>query len=113
MNKNFIKKMKARLLQERNEIIQKIQTEDHSIDPDGDEADEIQASLLIYLNDQMSSRYNSSLEKISTALDKIEKDEYGYCESCEEPIFEKRLEFNPYFSDCVSCAEKKERSLKK
>lgn len=84
-----------------------------SIDSHGDEADEIQANLLLYLNDQMSSRYQSSVEKINKALDKIENDEYGYCETCDEKIFEKRLEFNPYFTNCISCAEKKERQLKR
>ncbi len=113
MNKNFIKKMKSRLLQERASIIEKISSEDHKIDCDGDEADEVQANLIIYLTDQMSSRHNLSLSKIAAALDKIEKDEYGYCESCDNPILEKRLEFNPYFTECISCAEKKERSLRK
>jgi DnaK suppressor protein len=113
MNKSFIKKMKARLLDEKKAIITKMTYGDMTIDSDGDEADEIQANLLLYLNDQMSSRYKSSIEKINNALSKIDKEEYGYCETCEEEIFEKRLEFNPYFSNCVSCAEKKERHSKR
>lgn len=113
MNKVFIKKMKNRLLDEKKSIINKMSSSDVSVDSHGDEADEIQANLLLYLNDQMGSRYKSSLEKINSALDKIEKNEYGYCETCEEEIFEKRLEFNPYFQNCISCAEKKERQLSK
>ena len=113
MNKAFIKRMKTRLLGEKELIIKKITHEDTSVDSHGDEADEIQANLLLYLNDQMSSRYKSSIEKINKALEKIEKDEYGYCETCDEEIFEKRLEFNPYFTNCISCAEKKERQMRK
>lgn len=113
MNKTFIKKMKTRLISEKESIVKKMLSEDLSIDSHGDEADEIQANLLVYLNDQMSSRYKNSIEKINRALDKIEKNEYGYCESCDEEIFEKRLEFNPYFTNCISCAEKKERQSKR
>lgn len=114
MDKNFIKKMKNRLLDEKKLIIKKMLhgAEDVQIDGHGDEADEIQANLLHYLNDQMSSRLKLSIKKIDGALAKIDNNEYGYCDTCEEEIFEKRLEFNPYFENCVSCAEKKERKSK-
>lgn len=113
MNKAFIKKMSKRLQEEKQFIIKKILEEDNIIDSHGDEGDEIQANLIHYLNDQKSSRYQLSLKKIEIALEKINQDEYGYCETCEEEILPKRLEFNPYFSNCISCAEKKERQIKK
>ncbi len=46
--------------------------------------------------------------QIENALSKIERGEFGTCEDCEEAIAEKRLEINPYFSTCISCAELKE-----
>ena len=105
--------MKERLLDERKSMLSKIQVDNSIVDFEGDEADEIQANLLVYVNNHVNSRYKSSIDKIDNALDKINKNTYGYCEECEEEIIEKRLEFNPYFITCVSCAEKKERNFKK
>jgi DnaK suppressor protein len=113
MNKNFLNKMKKRLLEERKVIVIKALAEDQQIDCDGDEADEIQANLIIYLNNQMHSRYKSSIDKIDNALNKIEKNEYGDCEECGEKISDKRLEFNPYFSHCIVCAEIKEKESRR
>lgn len=113
MNKNFLKKMEKRLRSEQEEILKRAMSEDNNIDCDGDETDEIQASLLIYVSNQMNTRYKNSLTKIQNALDKIAKNEYGLCEECEEEIPEKRLEFNPHFSNCVFCAELKEKNLRR
>jgi DnaK suppressor protein len=115
MKKIFLKKMKNRLIKERNDIISKMTSDlvlDNQIDIDGDEADEVQANLIIYMNNQFYSRNKTSIDKIDQALNKIDKDEYGYCEECGEEILEKRLEFNPYFTECIICAEQKEKRAK-
>lgn len=31
--------------------------------------------------------------------------EYGYCESCDEPILFERLQFNPAVLRCIKCAD--------
>lgn len=49
------------------------------------------------------------LQKIAAALVRIDNDEYGLCQSCEEPIHQKRLEFDPTALLCVGCAEKAEQ----
>ncbi len=45
--------------------------------------------------------------QIDKALKRIETDEYGYCIKCDEPISEKRLEFDPTIQVCVDCAQGK------
>ncbi|OHA39179.1 MAG: hypothetical protein A3G03_03345 [Candidatus Taylorbacteria bacterium RIFCSPLOWO2_12_FULL_44_15c] len=46
---------------------------------------------------QLEIRYN----EIKTALAKIEKGEYGACETCREQIEEARLEANPAARTCI------------
>lgn len=49
------------------------------------------------------------LRKTIAALARIESEDYGFCESCEEPINPKRLEFDPTATLCIECANKAEQ----
>jgi DnaK suppressor protein len=107
MLKKNIEKIKNNLLHQKDELQSKTYRQD-DIDIDGDEIDEIQANLIINVNNQLSSRDKEKLKQIENALKKIEGNTFGVCEECGEMIAEKRLEINPYFSTCISCAELKE-----
>jgi RNA polymerase-binding protein DksA len=50
-----------------------------------------------------------TLQKIETALARIEDGSYGMCETCGEPIPRARLQAIPYALQCVSCARKDEK----
>ena len=56
-----------------------------------------------------SQRRQQMLRNITAALGRLERDEYGDCQSCDEPINPKRLEFDPTATLCVECAGKSER----
>ena len=45
------------------------------------------------------------LREISDALHRIDKDTYGICLECEEPISTKRLDAVPWARYCVTCQE--------
>ena len=47
----------------------------------------------------------SELEKINTALERIERDEYGICAACKKPISAERLKAIPYSDRCINCAD--------
>lgn len=49
------------------------------------------------------------LQRIKTALNRIESEEYGYCIFCDEEIAEKRLQFDPSLLTCIACAQEAER----
>lgn len=49
------------------------------------------------------------LKKITAALVRIDKDVYGECFSCDAPINEKRLDFDPTATLCIDCANKSEQ----
>jgi DnaK suppressor protein len=47
------------------------------------------------------------LDKTEYALERLEKGDYGTCESCGEPIPVARLEAVPYATLCVRCASRR------
>jgi len=111
MNKTFIKKVKDLLLAQKKDILAQSATQ-IEVDTDGDETDEIQANILIGLNNQLNSRNLEKLAQIDTALKRIEEGTYGLCQDCEDPINEKRLLSNPHFQTCIACAEEREAEEK-
>lgn len=44
------------------------------------------------------------LQRIKTALVRLDEGEFGYCVTCGEEIAEKRLRFDPAVPTCVDCA---------
>ena len=59
-------------------------------------------------------RERKLINKISTSIEKIKQDDYGWCESCGDEIGVKRLEARPTATHCIDCKtldEIKERQL--
>ena len=54
-------------------------------------------------------RRDQALRDITAALARIDSGDYGLCESCEEPIAEKRLQFDPAARLCIACASSAEQ----
>lgn len=54
-----------------------------------------------------SERRKRDLQRINSALARIETDDYGYCMQCDEPIADKRLELDPATLTCIACASGK------
>lgn len=51
----------------------------------------------------VDARRQSRITAIEAALARMAEGEFGYCESCGEPIPFKRLELDPTFTQCVAC----------
>lgn len=54
------------------------------------------------------------MKKIEKTINKLDSDDFGYCEDCGEEIGIKRLEARPTADLCVNCkllAEIKEKQL--
>ena len=52
-------------------------------------------------------RRSVELQRIDSALQRIEDGDFGYCVSCGEAIEVKRLEYDPTVPTCVGCASTK------
>lgn len=50
----------------------------------------------------------TELSQINAALARVDKNEYGICAVCDDPIPVGRLEALPYTDRCVSCASESE-----
>jgi len=50
----------------------------------------------------------ASLRKIIAALHRMDKEDFGYCNQCDEPIQFKRLKVQPQASHCLKCQDKQE-----
>lgn len=50
------------------------------------------------------SRRDALAARLRRALERLETDEFGYCDDCGEAIAPKRLEFDPSVTRCISCA---------
>ena len=48
------------------------------------------------------------IKKIKAALNRIENDTYGICDSCGEDITLKRLKARPVTTQCIDCKSKEE-----
>jgi DnaK suppressor protein len=49
------------------------------------------------------------LNKVATALEKIERGTYGVCDACSRPIKKARLNALPFATLCLSCQDRLER----
>ena len=58
-------------------------------------------------------RERKLIQKIRTALNKIEDGTYGICEKCGEYITDQRLKVRPEATMCISCKEEEEEIEKK
>ncbi|TDQ63669.1 TraR/DksA family transcriptional regulator [Maritalea mobilis] len=45
------------------------------------------------------------LTRIEMALTRLQNGDYGYCDSCGDPIAKRRLEVDPAAGFCIRCAE--------
>jgi DnaK suppressor protein len=57
---------------------------------------------------RIRDRERKLIMKIRSALERIEKDTYGICDSCGEDITVKRLKARPVTTQCIDCKTKEE-----
>lgn len=81
-------------------------------DVSADEVDIAQNLIINEMVERLSLREKDIFAQVNDALQRLEEGSFGYCEDCEEPITEKRLQAIPYCTTCISCAEQQERLAK-
>ena len=110
-----IDSLRHRLLARRASIIGRVaRTEDllgqlDENQPPTEAEEEAQDLNQARLTAQLEERGRAEIDAIDVAITRIERGEYGYCETCEEPIDVARLEVLPTARQCTTCAETNER----
>lgn len=49
-------------------------------------------------------RRKAELARVEAAMERLDSDEFGFCEICCEEIAPARLELNPAVTTCIGCA---------
>lgn len=105
--------IKDRLAAEREIILAKLNGNDLSVD-DSETPDPVDLAVRNYSkNVQLALSENESrqLELIDEALERLEEEEYGVCQNCEQEINPKRLAAIPWARYCLDCQELREQGL--
>ncbi|MDQ6788684.1 MAG: TraR/DksA C4-type zinc finger protein [Acidobacteriota bacterium] len=113
MSKSTNKKIKERLLAEREQLLNKLKGNDLSVD-DSETPDPVDLAVRNYSKNVMlavSENESRQLLLINEALERISDDEYGDCQNCEKPINPKRLDAVPWARYCLNCQELVEQGL--
>ena len=108
-DKEFFKKYLAERLKELinqagNTVSGMTETKENFPDPADRAALEADRNFMLRIRD----REAKLIKKIKAALDRIEKNTYGICESCGEDITLNRLKARPVTTQCIDCKSKEE-----
>ena len=108
--KHILNAWKQELAEEASRTVHHLQEEANNYaDPNDRASQEEEFSLELRARD----RERKLTKKINSTLERIEVDDYGYCDSCGIEIGVKRLEARPTATLCIDCktlAEIKERT---
>jgi DnaK suppressor protein len=105
---NFKKHLTARLddlLNQAGDTVSGMtETKENFPDPTDRAALEADRNFMLRIRD----REAKLIKKIRAALERIEGDRYGICESCGEDISIERLKARPVTTQCIDCKSKEE-----
>ena len=55
------------------------------------------------MNFRSSERKRKLLKKVTEAMGRLQKGDYGFCKTCGEPVGFSRLEARPTAEECINC----------
>ena len=111
--KKILTQLRGELIEDIEKTVQTMQDEVTVFADPNDRASQESDMALELRNRDRESRL---ISKIDSALDRIEKNDYGFCDICGEEIGIRRLEVRPTATMCLDCKEieeKKEKQLAK
>ena len=97
---------KQQLMEESKRTVDHMQDEHFNLpDPNDRASQEEEFSIELRARD----RERKLLRKIEKALQRLDSDDYGYCESCGVEIGIRRLEARPTADLCIDCKQLEEQ----
>ena len=102
--KYLTERLEELLNQADNTVSGMTETKENFPDPTDRAALEADRNFMLRIRD----REAKLIKKIKAALDRIDNDTYGVCESCGEDISLKRLKARPVTTQCIDCKSKEE-----
>lgn len=118
MNEKQLEHFRQILLNWKQELMEEVDRTVRHLQEDAnnyaDPADRATQEEGFNLELRTRDRERKLLKKINETIERIDEDDYGYCEDCGVEIGIRRLEARPTASQCIDCktlAELKERQL--
>jgi len=74
----------------------------------GDESDTAVGAQDDEIHSLLAQSESEEIQRINTALECMDRGEYGLCEECQQPIAAARLEALPYTATCINCQRNSE-----
>jgi DnaK suppressor protein len=113
LKKKELAATKQKLAALRNEIVRKLsnfRNESKEVESDiaQDLADKAESSYTKEFLLSLSDAERDQLFQIDSALLRIERGEFGQCQTCQKEISKKRLNALPWTPLCIECQEKAE-----
>lgn len=103
--RNKLEQMRNELLSEADKTLSDMTDHnDHYPDP----ADRATAESDRNFELRIRDRERKLLSKIKSALSRIDNEDYGICDGCEDDISKERLEARPVTTLCINCKTKQE-----
>ncbi len=116
-SEEFIDEMREKLEARRAELVNKsrlARNEQHDGgDKKGDSIDESVDEQGTSTEMALKDRERNFLNQINDALDRITDGEYGYCQTCGNPINKERLRARPMAAECIECREQREQDQRR
>jgi DnaK suppressor protein len=114
LRKRELTRFKQLLEEQRAQLLgnaKKALSGDIHLDPDDfpDEIDTASSEVGLAFIGRLRERERGLLNKINSALEKIEQGTFGECEQCGEEIGMKRLEARPVAELCIDCKAEQEK----
>ncbi len=112
------KKQRARLEGEQKRLLEELEQLQASVppievrregSPFGKREEEASESFELEKRLALEKQIRDQLVEVEHTIDKFEKETYGLCDSCGQPIDQARLEVLPQASLCMSCKAKNEK----
>jgi DnaK suppressor protein len=103
-----------RLNKRREQIamtLQHIEKERNEAEENTDWLDRAAYDSRIALLDRLSEWYAKEMDEIDKALDRVNKNTYGFCLACHSPIEALRLDYFPEAGFCIACQETRDGLL--
>ena len=114
MNELNVEKFKEKLIAERDVLIARMSNKDDLSVDDSETPDPVDLAVRNYSKNVMlavSEGKSRQLTLVNEALERIEDEEYGICQNCEQDIIEKRLNAVPWARYCLDCQELQEQGM--
>jgi RNA polymerase-binding protein DksA len=100
-----------RLQKRRDQVVMTLDylgKEQEEVEQNSDWLDQAAFASRVNLLDRLTGWYATEMDQIDRALERMDRNKFGRCLACHNPIEEERLDSQPTSEFCIGCQEVRE-----